>query len=429
MSAAARPRGRDVPEVLVARQPILDRALEPQAYELLCRPPAGARSPGADAGQATAAAIARSLLTLGPQAVTAGKPAHVNVGAALLRREELAALPPGVVVLELDGDVDASDPALAGALRALRDRGFRLLLDGLARADDPRLGLLADVDAAKLDFAASDAGARRDLAARVRSAGAGLLAGGVATRAQVGEAFALGCDRVQGDFLAEPLVLSRPQPPGFKPTHARLVEAVLRDELDFAELERIIKTDLLLSHQFLRYINVAGFGWRRTITSLRHAFVLLGEHPVRQWVCLVVMADLAQDRPQQLAVTACLRARFCELLGAHARGFSGRGLDLFLLGMFSVIDAVLHRPMVAALSGMPLPPAVTAALLGHPTEIGGVLEVVRAYERGDWPALERACAAAGIAEDALMPAYLDAVEWVSATFDDGEAGGDAAGGD
>jgi EAL and modified HD-GYP domain-containing signal transduction protein len=405
--------------VLVARQPILDSELRPHGYELLCRATTGAAFPaGMDPGQATAAVIARSFLSLGLNTVTGGRPAYVNVDSAHVLRGDLAVLPPALVVLELGRDVDARDEATVAALADLRRCGYRLVVDQLASLDDARLGLLGAVDGAKLDFERSEPATRKRLAARLEAAGIDVFASKVETREQADEAFAIGCRYVQGYFFAEPLVLSRRQPPGFRPTHLRLLEAVRRDELDFSELESIIETDLLLSHQFLRYINVARFGWRRTITSLRHALVLLGEDRARQWVALVVMADLAEDKPQQLAVTACLRARFCELVGSAAPGLAERRFDLFLLGMFSLIDAILDRPMVGALAGIPLPADVTAALLGEDSEVAGALGVVVAYERADWVGLEALCASRGIDESTLLPAYLASVEWVSGIFED-----------
>lgn len=409
--AARRPAAA---EVLVARQPILDRLLRPHAYELLYRAARRDAYPaGVGADQATAAVIARSFLTLGLGAVTGGKPAFVNVTRQIVHDGQVTALDPRAVVLELGADVGTSD---ATVLAALRRQGYRLMLDNFVDAD-PRAGLLPVVDGVKLDFRRTDPAARRRVAATVRARSLDLVGLKVETRAESEEAFALGCDWVQGYFFAEPLVVSRRQAPGFKPTHQRLLEAVGGPEIDAGELEALIKTDLLLSHQFLRYINSAHFGWRRRIDSLRHAFVLLGDDRTRKWVSLVVMADLAQDKPQQLAVTACLRGRFCELVGGGIPGFAHRRLDLFLMGMFSIIDVVLDRPMIAALAGIPLASDVEAALLGDPGGIRGVLDLVLTYERGDWDGLERRLAGYGVDSAPLLEHYLEAVEWVSKVFE------------
>jgi len=120
------------------------------------------------------------------------------------------------------------------------------------------------------------------------------------------------------------------------------------------------------------------------------------------------------DRPRELVVTALSRARFAEELG-EAASARPRGIDLFLGGMLSVVDAMVGRPMREILDGLAVPAPVRAALTGEENPVGSVLRVVRAYEQGDWPQLEAARTVCPVGEQALNRAYLRSLEWAEAT--------------
>ena len=121
--------------------------------------------------------------------------------------------------------------------------------------------------------------------------------------------------------------------------------------MDFDRLELIIRRELSLSVKLLRYLNSAWFGWRHEVDSIRHAVRLLGEHQIKKWASLVAMTGMGDDKPTELVVTSLVRARFCELLGPLI-GMKHRQLELFLMGLLSLIDALMDRPLAEALEGM-----------------------------------------------------------------------------
>jgi EAL and modified HD-GYP domain-containing signal transduction protein len=247
--------------------------------------------------------------------------------------------------------------------------------------------------------------------------GVTVIADGLASRSEFERAAAYGCELFAGNFLSRPDQLEGRQAPGTVRTYSRLLAAVADPEPDYDALEDAIKADVSLSHRFLRYLNSAAHGWQREITSIRHGLVLLGQGHVRRWVSLSALAGAASHHPPELVVTAVLRARLCELIGASA-GHGDRQLDLFMVGMFSLLDVILGQPLDTALDGVPLSADALAALHGERNTLRQVLDVVTAYEAAQWHRVAPAAELLGIPVPVIAGHYLAAVGWA-----DGLVGG------
>jgi EAL and modified HD-GYP domain-containing signal transduction protein len=113
------------------------------------------------------------------------------------------------------------------------------------------------------------------------------------------------------------------------------------------------------------------------VGSIRQALVLLGISSVKKWATLLAMADI-DDKPNELVVTALVRAKMCEL-AAGARPARERE-EFFTAGMFSVVDALLDSPMDVVLASLPLSDEVKDALQHHIGPKGVVLKAVLDYE-------------------------------------------------
>lgn len=421
MTSPARPEttvGTVFRDVVLARQPIFDPAQQVVGYELLYRPPepsaerAGAvddsSATAPHTSSATAMVVIDGWLALGTERLTGGQRGFVNVNLGVVVSGHLAHLPADGLVLELGADVLPTTEVRA-ALGELRAAGYVLSLDGV-RPDDPRRDLLDLVEIVKVDSTATIPSQRRGLAAASEASGHLLHVAKVETHEQFGEATMLGADLIQGYFFARPEPVKGRRSRGFSATQLQLLRAVATTEVDLEEIERLIRQDLTLAERFLRYVNSAAFGWRREITSLRHALVLLGASGLRSWISLLAMSTVLAHKPRALMLTAATRARFCESLGALA-GLDDRAFELFVAGMFSVIDAALDMPLDRAIADLPLPAAARAALLGQPGPVTSVLESVIACERADWDEMHGALARLGVPDTAITAPYLDAMTW------------------
>ena len=169
---------------------------------------------------------------------------------------------------------------------------------------------------------------------------------------------------------------------GSVPTN-RLAKLALLAELnnpeaDFDGLDKLIGRDVGLSYRFLRYINSAFFSLPHKVGSIRQALVLLGISAVKKWATLLAMADI-DDKPNELLVTALVRAKMCELAAASRPARERE--EFFTTGMFSVVDALLDSPMDVVLASLPLSDEVKDALHRHQGPKGVVLNAVLAYEK------------------------------------------------
>ena len=394
---------------LITRQPVYDAGGGVFGFALIGSP--AADGPGAgDAARSTDSArtLVQGVLSGALDGLTRGHKVIVEVSADLLLEGLDGLIRGGEAVIKLPpGTSDSRE--LASLLDRLRATGTMVVLSRYRHRDDRR-DLLPHVDAVSIDLSAPE------LSPHPGEVRLPLLGENIDDLERFHRARDLGCSWYEGAAFIGSAVIERSGPVGFRPVHLAVLKAVQRPDVDYAELERLVKQDIQLTHAFLRYVNSAYFGWRGRLESLRHAFVLLGEHAVRSWATLVVMADLAADQPQQLAVTAALRARFCELLGRESR-VAAQPLELFTLGMFSLIDVLSGRSMREVLAELPLSPDVQGALLGEENPLRLVLDAVIAYEEADWPALAVAVERLGADDERLLELYLAAVDWAAGTFD------------
>lgn len=393
-------------EVLVARQPILDRHLMVVGQELLYRDVAG-NAPVSETDQirATAIILIEGVMGLGRDLIAEGERAHVNVPVSLLLDGSLLALPTTDVVLELDRDAaDTTDLRLA--IAAHRSGGYRIALDAVTPGD-PRLELAEEVDYVKVDVAASGEEAALELIAQLADLDVVVIAQKVEEPAVFDEVIAAGAMFAQGFFFTLPRAVRGMRPVGLSTTHLKLLRACSREELDLDELERLIRSDLTLADRFLAMIATAVHRWG-PVTSVRDGLIVLGERALQRWVHLLIMSSIVRDQHPQLLLQASVRARYCEALEHRLGG--GRGLEAFATGMFSILGpgAVLAAD---TLTSLPVTGEVRAALRGEPGLLRTLLEIQLAAEEADWARLVALGQALGLTSTELAAAHVDALTW------------------
>jgi len=300
------------------------------------------------------------------------------------------------------------DGAVLEACRRLHGLGYALALDDFT-ADSDAEALLPFAKFVKVDVLSTPIDAWARLARRLLSGGVRLIAEKAETADVVQTAGAAGYTLFQGYFFCKPRTFSAAAVPGRRLAYLNLLAALSRPDLTVSQLENLVKHDVSLSYRVLRCINSAAFGLRQEIRSIRQALVMLGTDRIRKWASVWSLAGLNSGTPETVTV-ALLRARCCELVGEALSGAEA-GSEFFLLGLCSLLDAMLDRPMANALSDMPLPAPIRDALLGASNAARSVLDLVVAYERGAWDEAEGAATAAGLPAAALPAAYADGLRW------------------
>jgi EAL and modified HD-GYP domain-containing signal transduction protein len=392
----------------VARQPIFDRRQRVFGYELLFRSGRENAYQAADGEMATGRVITDSLLNFGPESMTRGKRAFINFTRAALLEGYAELLPAHWVVVEVLESVEP-DPEVVGACRALRDKGYTLALDDFVYHPrfDPLLELASIV---KVDLLATQGEDRARQLEKINNFGVELLAEKVESHDEYQDTREAGFSLFQGYFFSKPVILAGRDVPVFKLAYLRLLQEINRPDLDLAGMEKVIKGDISLSYKLLRYINSAYFSLREPVNNLQQAMSLMGEENVRKWASLVALAQLGQDKPDELIVSSLVRAKFLEDLAARA-GLKGRENEVFLMGLFSLLEPLVGRPLAEVMDDIPIAQEIKAALHGQPGRMHSLLALALAYERGDWDSSARLSEALGLEEGTVPGQYLSALRW------------------
>jgi len=391
-------------EIIIGRQPIFDRDFQVVAYEILYRGTEPATSM-----EKTAQVMINTLIDIGLDKISGLHPVLFNVDESFLLNEtELTqALPPESVYIEILETVPPTADVLA-ACKRLNDKGYRLVLDDVISAEQVR-PFIDLIDIIKIDW--KDAEDPAAIMKEFRRHDVRFLAEKTETYEEVEAAKALNVDLYQGYFFCKANTVSASKPPESKVSILRAMQQAM-SATSIDQLFDVVKQDVTLSYRLLKYINSAAFGLRREIASIEQALSLLGLNNIRRWLSLIAMTSLGENKPPELVYQALWRARFLESL-ARQLGESVVDDD-FLMGLFSILDALLDQPMQDSLKEINLETDVHNGLIDLTSPMGQKLALSFAIEQGDWDYIK------SFTDDGRRIAYTDvtrlqaeAVSWAN----------------
>jgi c-di-GMP-related signal transduction protein len=368
----------------IARQPILTADENVVGYELFFRENHGEDHFRSDVESATSATI-DALNTVGLDVLCDGHPAFINCTHQMLLTDYFALLPPNDVVVEIQETVSV-DEEIRQACERLHRRGSRIALDNFVEGDK-RESLVPFADFIKIDIRAVPPAESASLVARHASEHCRMLAQKVENRESFGHAREYGFTRFQGYFFRRPENLRVRQIPANQLTYVRLLGAISKSDVNFVEIEELVKLEPALCYRLLRYLNSPVLALSTPVTSVRHALSLLGERESVRWIRMATTLVMGQKKSSDLVLASLVRARFCELIGSRIE--HGKS-DLFLLGMFSLMDSILALPIGMLMDELSLDPDIKAQLLsaktksGKQTPLAPIYDLMLAREDGDW---------------------------------------------
>ena len=397
-------------EVFVARQPIFDRQRQLYGYELLYRSkPAGNQFDGTEASTATKQVIS-TLLSIGLDNILCGKKAFLNFNQDLLSDGLYLSLPRQATVIEILESVEPNSNVLA-LCRSIHEQGYTIALDDfVASPQFEPLTHLAQL--IKVDVRVTSKPEQERLLRTYQPRGIALLAEKVETYEEFEWTRTAGYDYFQGYFFARPSVIQSQHVPATKLNCLRVLSELQKPDLDFKRLEALIRGDVGLTYKLLRYVNSALFGRRGEIESIERALIIVGSDDIRRWVALATLPMLATDKPGELITLSIVRARFCERL-IQLAGIMQQN-EAFLMGMFSLLDALIDQPLDEALLSLSLGPDITQALLGTaPVDdvLAKIFRLTHRYEQGDWDEVEKLAQKCGFPGSLAGNAYVEAALW------------------
>ncbi len=398
-------------EYFLARQPIFDPKMKVIGYELFSYDGFDNLIPmDTKEDQFTSKVITKSFLLVNTESLTGGKKAFIRFSRNLLVNEIATLLDKDLIAIELSDNIPPDEKVLA-ACQKFKDSGYLMVLDDF-NFQFSQMPFLQFADMVKVDSGKTGSDVKKSVVERLKSKNIKSLMMNVESEEEFKEAVELGYDYFQGNFFRKPFIISGRDIPGYKLTYLQMLKEIHQPEIDFDKLEEIIKRDVSLTYKLLRLINSAAFGIMREIKSIKQALVLLGMREVKKWVALIALSDMGKEKPEELVKNALLRAKFCESLGPLI-GLKQQSSDLFLLGMFSLIDAFIDQPFHVIMEDLPLAKEIKMAMVGGESPYTPAYDLTLTYEAGQWREVSKLAAKLNIDEKKLPEIYLASLDWVS----------------
>jgi|TARA_B110000483_G_scaffold243423_1_gene333158 EAL and modified HD-GYP domain-containing signal transduction protein len=389
--------------ILVARQPIFDKELEVFAYELLFRSGDKNIAGVTDGNSASSQVMINAFLEIGIDTISGGRVCFVNLTRDFIVGQLPLPFPPSICVIEILEDIQV-DEELLTSIKSFTDKGFTVALDDYVFEKD-KMPLFELIDIVKIDIMACDQDLLEDNVNQLKTRNVRLLAEKVETREEFELCKSLGFDYFQGYFISKPVVIKGVD---LKPSRIALLKVLtmLEDpDCDIDVLEGLISRDVVLSYKLLRIISSPYFGFRREITSIKHAVVTLGLKAIRDWFVVIALTNI-DDKPNELILMTLQRAAMMKSL---SKDFQVNSDVAFTTGLFSLIDAIMDQPMSTILNALSLSKDITSALIAGEGSLGELLTTVILYERGRWEELEHS----QDGSDEFGTHYLEAVNWAN----------------
>ena len=389
----------------VARQAILDADRSLIAYELLFRDSTENRCPPGDPDIASRKTIDTAVL-MGLETLSDGHRIFLNCTENLLLDGLPTLFPPEVTVVEVLESVRPTRQ-LVDACHKLKEGGYRIALDDFI--EQPGYEPLIELaDVVKIDVRLTPVEHWPALAAKYLR-GRQLLAEKVEREEEFACAKAIGFSLFQGYLFSRPSILSTSSIDGLDANHVRILRTLASPQLNLLEVESIIKSDPALCYRLLRFLNSPAFYLQDEIRSVLHALELLGEVEIRKWMLLVcALGAGAAAGKKHLLEMALIRARFAESL-APKMGLSSS--ELFLLGILSLMHAILDLPVESLVELVAVSRDIRAALLGTSNTLRNGFDLILAYEAADWNSCEEVRNKWQIPARFISDSYLEAIHW------------------
>ena len=401
----------DTPGVLryVARQPILDLRGRVHGYELLFR--AGPEAVFRGDGEFATRTMLDNSVLFGMDKLTGGLPAFVNCTADALTGGLLDILPPSMTVLEILETVDPT-PQVIAACRKLKESGFRLALDDFSWS--PKWAPLVELaDYIKVDFMLLNAAERVQLRQKLKPMAVALIAEKIETQQDYKQACKEGFTYFQGYYFCRPLLLKGRRVPANRLFHIRIMELLQHNPMDFKQVGDLVKLDASLAYRLLRLVNSPACAIRQEVRSIEAALVAVGEDVFRRIATVALGSELNANRPPEVLRMAFVRGRFCELAAALC---ALDPTEQYLLGVFSLLPAMLEISMAELAPALPLREKIREALLGVLSRDGSLLMWAERYEHGDWVRCDAIAQSYGLNQGELVRCFQEAVIWAEAAL-------------
>ena len=217
----------------------------------------------------------------------------------------------------------------------------------------------------------------------------------------------------EGEFYRVPITRGSKEVAPVKINYIDLLNTVNNPDFDLTDAADIIQRDTALVISLLEMVNHMAIN--SEITSIRHAAAMLGQRELKKWITTAVTKQLCDDKPSEVARVSLLRAKFAENL-APIFELAGQKQELFMMGLFSVLDVILDKPMPEALQMLKVSKSVSQALIDREGPYAELFDFILQYESANWTEIDRLMILKEFDADAVYAAYIDTLKWYRELF-------------
>ncbi len=217
----------------------------------------------------------------------------------------------------------------------------------------------------------------------------------------------------EGDFYRIPVTKGEKDISPAKITQLELLKIVNNPDFELNDAADIIGRDTALTLSLLQMVNRVVK--TAEITTIRHAAAMLGQKELKKWINTAVVNEISSDQPNEITRLSLLRARFAENISGLFN-LKMQSEELFLMGLFSVLDVILDKPMSEALDMIQVSKDIKNALISKEGKLAPVLEFILAYENANWSEVSRILLLGNIDANKIYDAYIDSLSWYRKTI-------------
>lgn len=370
-------------DIYLGRQPILDREQRIHAFELLFRSSLANKAVILDDEAATSAVIVHTLSEFGTEAVLGQYTGLINCDLGFLMSDAIEILPAGKMVLEILESTPPTDAVLRRCAD-LKSKGFRFALDDFRGCNSTNQPFLPLADIIKVDIFGMSVPQLELVTHEIAGLPATRLAEKVESQDEFHRCLALGYELFQGYYFSRPEIVTGKR---MSQAHATLIQllALIQQDAELSEIAEVFKRHPTLSVSLLRLANSAATGLRSPLKSIDNAIVILGRRQLQRWLLLLMLAEGSQGTGNKslLLHLAATRGKFMELMVTPEMGRAAFAESAFIVGIVSMMDAVLGMPLEKVVASLGLSSDVSNALIAHEGILGELLDLAQALEADD----------------------------------------------
>lgn len=393
----------------VARQPILNRNKNTLGYELLFRDGERNAYPAhIESNRATYRLIVENFLSVGLNPSISSSRCFINFPYQSLIRRLPLSLPKDKVVVEILETCKPTDELL-DAVKELYQAGYMIALDDFTSTPEWER-FLRYTHIVKLDIMQMGLDEACDLVKAHQGKKFSFLAERVETEQEFKQAKEAGFKFFQGYFFSKPQIIKTKYISPEQVIAMELFQEVCKPDVDFQRVESIVAKDVALSYKLLRFVNTMSPRLEVTISSFRQALVYLGQEKLKMFVSLAVASYVSDKKPKELYGLSLQRAQFCQRMSRY-QAFAGHTEQAFMIGLFSLLDALLDLSLENLVEQLPLCKSIKVALLRREGLYGTLLALEESFEHADWQQIDEHCADLGLNVEQVKTELTEARRW------------------